>query len=240
MPIIELVNYTLAQSEPDCGMHHVNFALAEGDICRLESPHTETTHLMLKALATLTPPRSGIYRFKDRAYDVHDYRATLACKRRIGYVASDAALISNLTIRQNLLLTRYYFENDLSIDLSDAERSLCRQFGLDEKLNLRPAALRGIEKAETVFIREVLKAPEVMLLHMPEDLIQHRHFHLLENQFRTWRDDGQSVVFASNNPNLVEHYANRHHRLDTPIPSESVDCFEIRDATRGLVPLGKS
>ena len=36
--------------------------------------------------------------------DLKAYRDMLPCKQKIGYIAPDAALISNLTLRQNILV----------------------------------------------------------------------------------------------------------------------------------------
>jgi hypothetical protein len=68
----------------------------------------------------------GTYRFNGEMVNLKDYRQCLAVKRQIGYVAADAAMISNRTIRENLLLTRFYYENDLTIDIDQKTEALCK------------------------------------------------------------------------------------------------------------------
>jgi ABC-type ATPase involved in cell division len=209
MPKIELINYTQTPTDPGNGFTNIHFTLATGDICHLRSRCPEDAQLFLRTLAMLAQPVSGTYRFNGQKQNLQDYRATLDHKRKIGYVAPDMALISNLTIRQNLLLMRYYFENDLSIDLSNTAKALCRDFDLDGKIDKRPADLSSIEILEIIFIREVIKNPEIMLLHLPEDIIQHSHIHLLEKHFSEWIRIGRPVVFASYDQSIIRQFANR-------------------------------
>jgi len=56
----------------------------------------------------------------------------LPIKRKIGYISSDLALISNRTLLDNLLLLKTYFEDTLSEELPDDMAELCRSLSTDE------------------------------------------------------------------------------------------------------------
>ena len=103
-PIIEITNLTLVSSGSHGQYETKRLAVAPGDVIAIQTPrHNDARHL-LRVMATLSIPENGTYRFKNSPVDPKNYRQCLPVKRQIGYVADDSALISNRTIRENLLL----------------------------------------------------------------------------------------------------------------------------------------
>lgn len=209
MSLIELSNYTLAPIGSGQGLSRISFTLSSGDVCAVESRNPDDAHLFIRALATLAHPVQGTYRFKGHPINFNVSGESLSTKRKIGYIAPDAALISNLTIRQNLLLVRYYLTNDLTIDLDEKQKHLCHSFGIDTKLNKRPAELNIREIQATVVLRELLKEPELLLLIHPEKFIGHEKIELIAQLFNGWTDEGKPVVFHSYDQRLVRRYAKK-------------------------------
>ena len=209
MHLLELKDYTLAPRGAGDGIENATFTLDEGDVCAVESAHPDDAQLFLRALATLVHPLEGSYIFSGRSYNLADYSAMLSCKKRIGYVARDAALISNLSLRQNLLLQRQYYENRLDIDLNSRTLSLCDQFGLTEKLDKRPSELNTMEIQAGIVIRELTKHAKMLLLSQPEDFIGHAKYELLVTLFNALIEARLPIVFLSYDKRLVESFANR-------------------------------
>ena len=209
MHVLQLQNYTLAPRGAGDGIENAAFTLDEGDVCAVESTHPDDAQLFLKALATLIRPLEGVYIFRGRSHDLKNYNAMLACKKKIGYVARDAALISNLSIRQNLLLQRQYNENQIDIDLDAKVLALCDDFGLIEKLDKRPSELNTMEIQAAIVIRELTKRAEMMLLSQPEDFIGHAKYELLVTLFNTLIEERLPIVLLSYDQRLLEGFANR-------------------------------
>jgi putative ABC transport system ATP-binding protein len=207
MCLIELSDYTIPPTGSGQGLKEVCVSLSSGDVWAVECQYQEDAYLFIQALATLIRPAKGTYRFNGQKIDLTVQRESLACKKKIGYIGPDAALISNLTIRQNLLLMRYYFGNDLTIDLDDNAQGLCRAFGIETKMHKRPAELNAREVQAAVVIREIIKNPELLLLINPEEFIGHENFELLTQLFNDWIATGKPVVFHSYDRRLVRRYA---------------------------------
>lgn len=207
--IIEMSNYTLEPLGSGEGIKDFHFALSPGDVCAIEAQWPDDANEFLRALATLSPPARGTYRFKGERINLKTYKDALRCKPKIGYIAPDAAMISNLTIRQNILIQRYYFENDLNIDLDDKLKTLCDQTGICNKLDKRPAELNAMEAQLAIVIREMSKKPQVLLLNRPEDFIGHAQFDLLVEIFGKWIAKNKPVVFLSYDRRLIRRFANR-------------------------------
>jgi ABC-type lipoprotein export system ATPase subunit len=209
MALIEMSDYVLAPSGSGHGISGFYFALSPGDVCAVEAQHPDDAHQFLRALATLAYPLKGTFRFQGRRRNLRNYRELLGYKRMVAYIAADAALISNLTVRQNILIHRYYFENDLNIDLDDKLNTMCDTFGICRKLDRRPADLNPMEKQMAIVVREISKDPLLLLLDRPEDFISHAKFDLLVQLFKEWIGQRKPVVFVSYDRRLIRRFATR-------------------------------
>lgn len=207
--VVELSGYVLGPPRVESHLERFDLSLSPGDVCAIEAPDFHDGRVLLKALATLVRPLSGSYSFLGRSRDLTDRREALSCKQKIGYAARDAALISNLSIRQNLLLMRYYFENALDITLHPEVVDLCRIFGIIDKLDLKPSDLNAMENRSALLIRELAKRPAVFLFDQPEDFLGHAGYSALLGIFRQLIDQCTPIVFHSYDQRLTAQFANR-------------------------------
>jgi ABC-type lipoprotein export system ATPase subunit len=209
MFLIELSNYTLPPVGSGHGIRNFAFSVTTGDVCAVDAQNPDDAHQFLRALATLVYPSNGCFRFNGEPLSLKNYKELLNFKKKVAYIAPDAALISNLTVKQNILLHRYYFENDLAIDLDDKLLTLCDTFGITRKLDSRPVDLNSAERQTAIAVREISKAPVLLLLDHPEDFAAHTRLDLLSQLFTTWIDQRKPVVFVSYDRRLIRRFANR-------------------------------
>ncbi|MCP4748461.1 MAG: ATP-binding cassette domain-containing protein [Desulfobacteraceae bacterium] len=209
MIFIELSDYSLPPFGTGVGINEFYFNIKDGDVCAIVAANPDDACTFLRALAMLVSPIKGSYRYKGEYQDFKNYSRSLQIKKKIGYIAPDAALISNLTIRQNLLLNRFYHENDLHIQIDKKMRFLCESFDLSDKLDHRPASLNIMEIQSAIIVREICKDPEVLLLNRPEDFIGHSKFDFLTESFNRWIGQKLPVVFISYDRRLIRRFANR-------------------------------
>ena len=209
MNVVELTDYAIEPFGTGLGLNDVSFILSKGDVYTIQTDSQDDAHNFLRALATLTPPVGGSYAFKGDKLDFSDYRNLLRYKKQIGYIASDSALLSNRTIRENLLFMRYYFENSLTIDLDDNTAHLCRIFKIEKELDMRPAALNPLDLRLAITIRELAKSPEVLLLFRPEDFVGQTKFDLLMDILKKLVASEIPVVFLSYENGIMETLSNK-------------------------------
>ena len=209
MDLIELSDYSLSPDGIGNGLDQFHFALSKGDVFSIQADSYDDAHLFLKALAMLELPVKGTYRFMGEKIDFSDYRNLLPYKKKIGYVASDSGMISNRTVRENLLLMRSYFENSpfLAIDENIAE--LCRLFDIQNELDMRPAALDPLDLQSAILIRELSKSPDILLLDCPESLISRSKFDLLFDILKGLLNAKLPIVFISYETEFIEEFSNK-------------------------------
>jgi ABC-type ATPase involved in cell division len=104
---------------------------------------------------------------------------------------------------------RYYFENRFNLVLDEKTENLCRQFGLFDKLRMRPAELNPLDFYAAIAIREISKDPKLLLLERPENLIGDNRL----EQFMMLLNDQMlqklPIVFISYNQQFTSVLANR-------------------------------
>ena len=209
MHLIELLDYHLDAMGTGCDFNSIYFELAKSDICQIQTDSTDDAHNFLKALATLVRPVSGRYRFMGEDINFSDYRKLLPIKKKIGYIGQDATMVSNRTVRENLLLMKSYYENSLSIPLDEKVSTLCKRYSLQNKLDVRPGKLRPVDLRTAIAIRELTKSFDVLLIDCPEDYFGHSPSDPFDEIFRNIHHTGKAVVFFSRDHDFAETYANR-------------------------------
>jgi ABC-type ATPase involved in cell division len=209
MYLIELSDYCLNPIGTGNGLNNSYFALSSGDACSMQTDSTDDAHIFLKALATLVRPVSGTYRFTGKTIDFSDYRELLPFKKKIGYIGQDSAMISNRTVRENLLLMRFYFENSVSISLDENVLKFFKMFDLEDKLDLRPGELRPVDLRTAIAIRELTKSFDVLLLDRPEHYFGFKSFYIFNEILENTLEAGHAVVFFSRDRNFIETFSKR-------------------------------
>ena len=194
-PIIEIRNLVLSMTGNPGPVGPSRLVIDRGDVVAIIADAPLEGRYLLRVLATLETPERGEYRFKGMRVDLNSNQQCLAVKCQIGYVASDAAMISNRTLRENLLLTRFYHENDLTIDIDETVYGLCKDAGLVSKLDQRPSVLSGTEQLKAIAIREIAKMPAVMLIELPEHFMQMKESDALFQHLKKMIRLESAVVF---------------------------------------------
>lgn len=209
MHLIELSNYHLDAIGAGSDFNNVYFALSKSDICQIQTDSTDDAHNFLRALATLARPSRGRYRFKGEEINFSDYRDLLPIKKKIGYIGQDATMVSNRTVRENLLLMKSYHENSLSTSLDAKVLRLCQMSNLQDKLDTRPGELRPVDLRMAIAVRELTKSFDVLLLDCPEDYFGHSMFGPFNEIFQNISHSGKAIVFFSRDHDFAKTYANR-------------------------------
>ncbi|RLB82781.1 MAG: hypothetical protein DRH17_04570 [Deltaproteobacteria bacterium] len=212
--LIRLSNYTLEGFDGGNGLENFNLVLSRGKSFSIVTDSPDDAHLLLRGIATLEPPKRGQFFYKGKELDFSDYRSLLSYKKKVGYVASDATLITNRSIYDNLMLMRYYFENSTSIKISEEVMDLCRRFGLEKKLDPKPNQLDPEENRLFVIIRELSKNPEILLIERPKDFLRIKSFETLEKVLRDLIRKDLALIFFSIDKAFTTEFSNRQIFID--------------------------
>ncbi len=209
MDIVELKDYSLAPIGKGLGLRPFDFRLAQAEVCSVNCEPADDAHLFVRALATLERPVAGRYSFKGTLLDFSSYLNLLSYKRRISFISSDSVMIGNRTLRENLLISRIYFENNARLELDDKTLELCRLFQIETKLDMRPAQLDNEDVRLAIIIRELSKDAEFIILERPRDHLGYRKFGAFIDLLKTFIGAGIPMVLVSSDEEFSHEFATR-------------------------------
>jgi lipooligosaccharide transport system ATP-binding protein len=128
-----------------------------------------------------------------------------AIRARLGVVAQDDALDSELTVRENLLIYGLYFGLPKAV-VSDRAEDLLRFAQLEEKAPERVSALSGGMRRRLTIARALLNRPELLLLDEPTTGLDPQARHILWDKLYQLKQQGVTLV-------LTTHYMDEAEQL---------------------------
>ena len=209
MHIIELSDYSIPSGGLGNGLKSCFFTAEKGDIWRIKADNINDSHLLINGIATLAYPTNGNYFFKGQKLDFSDYRNLLPTKKRIGYLTSNATLISNRTIRENLILHKVYFDNNLSAELNETEMEMCRLFKINEILDVRPAELKVPDIKRAILTRELLKKTDVMIIEFPDEFTGYHAREDLIFILKKLVRAGVTLLYSSHDHDFIKAFSHK-------------------------------
>ena len=203
--LVRLDGYNLQSLGHGHGLSNLNLALSGGDAFLLSTDSIDDARLLLRGIATLEYPKVGKFFYKGKELDFSDNESLLSYKKNVGYIAADAALISNRSAYENLMFMRYYFENSTAIEMSQDVTELCRLFELEPKFHVRPSQLDPEENRLFIIIRELSKNPKILLIERPTDFLRATSLEVLKSVLRNLpRQDLVLILLSADNAFINE------------------------------------
>jgi phospholipid/cholesterol/gamma-HCH transport system ATP-binding protein len=207
VPVLSCENLRYCEDDT-CLLDEVSFRLEPGQRgVVLAEPHRLAT-ILLKICASLIPPTSGeISWFGRSGGEEVDSQEIYQLRRRIGIVHRETALISNMTILDNVSLGLQYHDEIALEQAYDRVTEALKQFELYEYRFSRPAELTFEQRRLAVYARELVKNPQLYLLEHPSLDLGERVYGLLLEIFRTCSIElGCGFLVASVKPQVVERW----------------------------------
>jgi phospholipid/cholesterol/gamma-HCH transport system ATP-binding protein len=143
-----------------------------GEVLRFSCAVQEERDELWSVMTGATAPRKGSVRIAQQNLYLMDERAQLALFQRIGSVAHDGGLISNLKGWENLVLPAWYHRGTAAADIEARAVPIFRELGLDNEM-LRgvmrrlPDRLSTVERRCVAIVRAMLMEPDIMIYDAP-------------------------------------------------------------------------
>ena len=212
--LIRLSDYTLEALGDGNGLKDFNLVLSKGEAFSIATDSPDDAHLLLRGIATLEFPKGGQFFYREKELDFSDYRNLLAYKKKVGYIASDATLITNRSVHDNLMLMTFYLEDSTSIEMPGEVVELCRLFDLEKTLHLKPHQLDPEEYRLAVIAREISKHPEILLLARPRDFLRKNSFEAVKEVLSSLTKKDLALIFLSVDEAFTKEFSDRQILID--------------------------
>ena len=161
--LLEVSNLQVAYGHIEA-VQGIDFQVEAGEICSLVGANGAGKSTTLLALSGLVKPKAGTIRFEGE--DLAKLKTHQIVERGLVQVAEGRAILTTLTVRENLELGAYRRKDKAAI-ASDLERVLTLFPRLEERLGGVAGNLSGGEQQMLAIGRALLAKPRLLLLDEP-------------------------------------------------------------------------
>jgi len=142
-------------------------------------------------------PDDGDVRYQGRLWAELCPMAQAPLRRRIGRVFEGCAWVSNLSIRENVLLQQMHQASASSVDLARDVGALAKAFGMDDIPVGRPEDLRPYDSVRLQWVRAFLGHPVLLLLEEPERDAWEEHARTLRQRTVDALETGLAAIWVT-------------------------------------------
>jgi putative ABC transport system ATP-binding protein len=188
----------------------ISFEVHRGDFLGLMGPSGSGKSTMLNLLGLLDFPTAG--KIEIDGVDVSgldddertDYRL-----RKMGYIFQDYALVAELTVLENVMVTAMAQGNP-EHECREASRDVLSIVGLSHRLGHRPKELSGGEQQRVAIARSMVNRPIILFADEPCANLDTANSRAVLDQFHTINEElGQTIVMVSHEEWHKEYF----HRI---------------------------
>jgi len=156
---------------------------------------------VLRLLAALLHPNTGSYFVNEMDLSEASFEEFLPYRLKFGFSNEAGGLLSNRTIRENILLPVQYHKSSQLVEWTEWADQLIDRFNLSEFSHLRPASVTSRVRKATNVARALVLKPEVLLLDCPLAGLDITYTRIIVDCLNFGREQGwlKHVFFSSDN-----------------------------------------
>jgi len=190
----------------------VSLGIERGSITVVSGPSGSGKTTLLALLGALERPTRGQVFFEGECLsDCSDMHLTRV-RRKLGFIFQDFALISNLTVEENI--TYALIPHDMTrAERSRRARELLARFGMEGMRSARARSLSGGEQQRVAIARALAGNPQVVLADEPTSNLDPNNIETLLALVRQLHSEGRTVVLSSHDPSVIA-LATHTHELE--------------------------
>ncbi len=164
---IRFENICFAHEGSDPVLKNVDFDFPEKEVCWIQSEEGQGKSTLLQVLAGLQMPQIGQYLINDANIRDMTFEEFLPYRLKIGYSFDYGGLLSNLSLRDNLLLPLRYHKLLEPQESAKRVDALIERFEFSKNAKERPAHVPGRLRKLTCLVRALVHHPDLLLMDDP-------------------------------------------------------------------------
>jgi putative ABC transport system ATP-binding protein len=189
-------------------LNNISFSLNSGEQIALVGPSGSGKSTLLNLIGVLDRPSAGTVRIDGQLVSSFDEAQASEFRRhRIGFIFQDDALVTELTLEENIELPL------VLIGIGRAERKkrvaeLLAWFGLSARAKTFPALLSGGEKQRGAVGRAVIHRPQMLLADEPTTNLDSDNATIVIDGIQQMaKQHGMTVLVSSHDQRVFEKFS---------------------------------
>ncbi|MES0489027.1 MAG: ATP-binding cassette domain-containing protein [Leptospirales bacterium] len=191
-------------------LENINETIFRGELYCILGTSGSGKSTLLKVINGLLIEIEGKVIVQGKSIYNYSPKEMLNYHNRCGFVFQTSALISNMTVFDNLALCFQYHTNLTKIEIFEKIEPHLAYFDVDTTiLEQRPAFLSNGEKQIFGIIRALLRDPEYRFWDQPLSSLDHIYQNRVQKLIEKSRDEGKTTILVSNHPKYALKVADR-------------------------------
>ena len=204
---LQKITKTYGKGEAEVeALRDLSLEIQKGEFVGILGPSGSGKSTLLNILGLIDEPTSGSYLLDGQ--DISKLSHHDACKLRadnFGYVTQNFALISELTVTENVMLPLRYSTKRIKNKRALAEQMLER-VGLSEKKNAFPTQLSGGQQQRVAIARALVNHPKVILADEPTGALDSATGQSVMALLSELYGEGQTILMVTHDERLLPYF----------------------------------
>lgn len=186
-------------------LHDINLSVSIGDVIFITGRSGNGKSTLLELVAGLLTPSQGLIFWQEKPLLSYSDQEMTILRRRMGYVFQSHALISNLTIFENVALPLRYHLNLSDSQLSSKVLEHLDMFQIRPFSSYLPESLSQGQRQWTALARALIMNPDILILDEPTSDLDTRDFNTFISLLKMWQKSKPlTIVMTSNNSYVIK------------------------------------
>ncbi|HPO49878.1 MAG TPA: ATP-binding cassette domain-containing protein [Spirochaetota bacterium] len=213
--VLELKEVGLSHGE-EAILNSVNLKIVKDTFVSVIGRSGSGKTTLLKVMAGLQVPDEGKIIIFDKDITNFGYDEMIPVRKKIGFAFQDAALLSNLSIKENLMLgLDFHFPEKPKEEKETKIRKMLDRMMLLHTISQRPAELSMGEKKMISLARAMLIEPELLFLDEPFAFIDISVTKMITRFIKEYSDkEFTTVICVTNSKSLINDIADNIILID--------------------------
>jgi cell division transport system ATP-binding protein len=177
-------------------LSEISLSLEASDFCFITGANGAGKTTLLHIIALAEDPSSGRLTLFDTDVAAADRSARAALRRRIGIVFQDLRLLDHLSAADNIALP-LRIAGMPEREIRDHVGDVAGWLGIDDRVELPPAALSPGERQRVAIARAVASRPDLLLADEPTSRVDDETALMLMRAFEQLNRIGTTIVIAT-------------------------------------------
>ena len=194
--------------EINTGINDVNIEINEGEFTIIMGNSGSGKSTLLYLLSGLDQPSTGeIFLNNTPIHKLNEKAITLFRRNHIGFVFQEHNLISELSLRENILIVGYLTKQDRKV-VQTRTALLMKELEIETMADRLPSQVSGGERQRCAIARALINTPKILMADEPTGSLNSASSKKVLSCFKKVHEEGQTILMVTHNPQSA-CYGNR-------------------------------
>lgn len=200
-------------------LKEVSLSIGDGELVFLAGPSGAGKSTVLKMIAGLEKPSSGIVTVNGQNIGKLKNESLPYLRRKIGLILQDQGLLLDRNVLANVMLPMIVVGTSMS-DAETRARAALERLNMLDKATSSPLELSGGEQQRVAIARAIVNRPQIILADEPTAFLDRDNANIVVDALSAFQRSGVTCIISSHDEQFLEQasrviYLNKGQVMDS-------------------------